>query len=59
MQPYHPHNGQCTQCGGGLELKTTIARFGSEPETRYFECMICGKLYFMQKPLSALEMQNN
>lgn len=57
MQPHDLHIEHCTQCGGGLELKTTVARFGSQPETRCFECIICGKIYFAQKPVPALEMQ--
>jgi hypothetical protein len=59
MQPHDPQIGRCTQCCGGLELKTAVARFGANPETRYFECQVCGKLYIVQKPVPLLEAQGS
>jgi hypothetical protein len=34
----------CRNCGGKLELKAIIARFGEVPESRYCHCRNCDRI---------------
>ncbi len=38
----------CPNCNRTLELVATISRLGQQPETRFFECKICGGLEILE-----------